>query len=67
MSNMTSPWIKASKSSSNTICVEMRTHQAAVEIRDSKAKGTGPSLRLDPGLFAALLHDAKSGTLDQLK
>ena len=65
---MTDPsrWVKASKSGSDGICVEMRRHEGAVEVRDTKAQGKGPSLRLAPVVFAALMDTAKGGHLDRL-
>jgi hypothetical protein len=59
-------WVKASASGSNGNCVEMRQHNAAVEVRDTKAKGTGPSLRLSAAEFSAWINGAKSGAFDHL-
>jgi hypothetical protein len=59
-------WVKARRSSANGQCVELRRHDAAVEVRDTKAHGLGPSLRMNPAAFAAWLDAAKSGELDHL-
>jgi hypothetical protein len=47
-------------------CVEMRQHAGAVEVRDTKAKGHGPSLAFTKSEFAAWLEGAKRGEFDHL-
>jgi uncharacterized protein DUF397 len=59
------PWIKASASSSDGQCVEMRTHEDMIEVRDSKDPH-GPVLRFRAAEFAAWLDGAKSGEFDHL-
>lgn len=59
-------WVKAAASGSNGQCVEMRQHDAAVEVRDTKAHGEGPSLRLTPAEFSAWIDGAKNGSFDHL-
>lgn len=59
-------WVKASRSSGNGQCVEMRQHDSAVEVRDTKAHGSGPTLRFNSAQFVAWLAAAKSGELDHL-
>ncbi|MCE0537136.1 DUF397 domain-containing protein [Kineosporia rhizophila] len=59
-------WIKSELSSANGSCVEMRQHAAAVEVRDTKQHGQGPTLRLAPAGFASWIAGAKSGELDHL-
>ncbi len=66
MSNDPTHWVKASRSNGGGECVELRRHDAAVEVRDTKAHGLGPSLRMNPSAFAAWLDAAKSGELDHL-
>jgi len=66
MSNDPTQWIKASRSGNSGNCVEMRQHDAAVEVRDTKAQGEGPSLRLAPSAFVAWVEGAKSGEFDHL-
>ena len=61
------PWVKAERSASSGECVEMRGHDGAVEIRDTKANGMGPSLAFTPSEFAAWLHGAKNGEFDHLR
>jgi hypothetical protein len=60
------PWIKASHSGNSGNCVEMRGHAGAVEVRDSKAKGEGPTLGFTKAEFAAWLEGAKRGQFDHL-
>lgn len=63
----TSQWIKASKSGGNGgDCVEMRSHAGAVEVRDTKDHGHGPTLRLTPAEFASWLDGARRGEFDHL-
>ena len=62
----TTPWIKASASDSTGQCVELRQHAGAVEVRDTKAHGTGPTLGFTKGEFAAFLDGAKNGEFDHL-
>jgi hypothetical protein len=58
-------WIKASASSGNGECVEMRTHDDMIEVRDSKDPH-GPVLRFRAAEFAAWLDSARSGEFDHL-
>jgi len=60
------PWIKAQASGGGSQCVEMRRAGAAVEVRDTKARGCGPTLRFAPVEFSALIDAAKDGELDRL-
>lgn len=66
MTDSTTPWIKAQKSTDGGNCVEMRRHQGAIEIRDTKAHGTGPSLRFTPDEFDAWIDGARNGEFDHL-
>jgi hypothetical protein len=67
MSTDPTQWIKASASGgSGGNCVEMRQHAGAVQIRDTKAKGHGPSLAFTKNEFAAWINGAKSGEFDHL-
>jgi hypothetical protein len=61
-----SAWIKASRSGNSGDCVEVRGQAGAVQVRDSKAEGTGPTLGFSRGEFAAWLAGAKSGEFDHL-
>ena len=60
------PWIKATISNGSDNCVELRRDGEAVEVRDSKDGGTGPTLRFTPAEFAAWLHGARAGEFDHL-
>jgi hypothetical protein len=59
-------WIKASASSANGSCIEMRQHDAEVEVRDTKQCGRGPILQFSTGEFGAWLTGAKNGEFDHL-
>ena len=59
-------WIKASASDGGNNCVEMRRLDGAVEVRDSKQRGSGPILGFTKAEFAAWLDGAKSGEFDHL-
>ncbi|HST80229.1 MAG TPA: DUF397 domain-containing protein [Kineosporiaceae bacterium] len=59
-------WVKASASSSDGNCVEMREHGDVVEVRDTKQKGQGPTLGFTRAEFAAWLDGAKRGEFDHL-
>ena len=59
-------WIKASRSANQGQCVEMRQHSDAVEIRDTKDAGQGPTLRFTTEEFSAWLDGAKNGQFDHL-
>lgn len=55
------PWIKASRSTANSDCVEMRRGAAGgVDVRDSKDPH-GPTLQFSGAQFAAWLDGADSG------
>jgi len=64
MSSDPALWVKASRSGGNGQCVEMRRHDDAVEVRDTKAHGNGPTLRVTSGQFAAWIEGAKNGEFD---
>jgi hypothetical protein len=64
---MTTPWVKASASTGEANCVEQRRHGDAVEVRDTKDRGTGPTLSFTPAEFAAWLAGAKAGEFDHLR
>ena len=59
-------WIKASRSGGEGQCVELRTRDGGVEVRDSKAGESGPILRFTPTEFAAFLDGARKGEFDHL-
>jgi hypothetical protein len=62
----TTPWIKASASDTGSSCVEQRRNEGLVEVRDTKARGTGPVLRFTPAEYAAWLDGARRGEFDHL-
>ena len=66
MSTDPTQWMKASASGGNGQCVEMRQHGQAVEVRDTKANGEGPTLRFTTAEFASWLDRAKEGQFDHL-
>ncbi|MBP0450005.1 DUF397 domain-containing protein [Kitasatospora sp. RG8] len=55
-------WQKSSFSASNNECVEVRTADGLVELRESDAPTT--ILRTTPTTFAKLLQAAKAGEYD---
>jgi hypothetical protein len=59
-------WVKASRSGNQGSCVEMRQHSNAVEVRDTKDSGDGPTLRFTASEFAAWVDGAKRGEFDHL-
>ena len=62
----TTPWIKAKRSADGSDCVEQRRNGDAIEVRDTKDRGAGPTLSFTPAEFAAWLHGAKAGEFDHL-
>ena len=62
----TTPWTKATKSNSGGNCVEVRRHSGAVEVRDTKDRGTGHVLQFTPAEWAAFLDGAKNSEFDHL-
>lgn len=60
------PWIKAQASGALSQCVEMRRNGQSVEVRDTKARGAGPTLSFSPGNFSAWVDAAKGGEFDGL-
>jgi len=60
------PWIKAHASTDTGSCVEMRRHHGHIEVRDTKAHGTGPTLTFTTTEFAAWLDGATKGEFDHL-
>lgn len=60
-----SEWVKAEKSGPDSNCVEMR-RLTAVEVRDTKQRGLGPTLAVSPAAFDVWLSAARGGELDHL-
>ena len=58
-------WIKASRSANSGDCVELRRHQGAIEVRDSKDPD-GPVLRFTSSDVATWLDGAKRAEFDHL-
>ncbi|MCD5352763.1 DUF397 domain-containing protein [Kineosporia mesophila] len=63
---MDTPWVKATASDANGNCVEMRRHRGAIEIRDTKDRGEGPTLTLAPRAIASWLEGARRGEFTHL-
>jgi hypothetical protein len=66
MTGDTTQWIKAAASNGSGQCVELRRHLGAVEMRDSKQQGNGPTLGFPKAEFVAFLDGAKKGEFDHL-
>ena len=62
----TTPWQKATASDAHASCVEVRRRGELIEVRDSKAGGTGPVLSFTFPEFAAWLDGAKREEFDHL-
>lgn len=60
------PWVKASASNDQGVCVEQRRNGDMIEVRDTKDRGAGPTLRFTPAEFAAWLDGARKGEFDHL-
>jgi hypothetical protein len=52
-------WRKSSYSSGNAECVEVAAGQAAVGVRDTKQRESGPMLEFPPTAWRAFIADAK--------
>ena len=59
-------WIKATASAQSGQCVEQRRRDGVIEVRDTKDRGQGPTLRFTPAEFAAWLDGARKGEFDHL-
>jgi uncharacterized protein DUF397 len=58
-------WIKASMSGDQGACVEQRSYDGMIEVRDSKDR-SGPVLRFTLSEFVAWLDGARHGEFDHL-
>ena len=58
-------WIKATRSANGGSCVEVRRHDGAIEVRDSKDQ-TGPVLRFTGPEWDAFLDGARNAEFDHL-
>ena len=58
-------WIKASMSGDQGACVEQRSYEGMIEVRDSKNR-LGPVLSFTRAEFAAWLDGARAGEFDHL-
>ncbi|MGH3720196.1 MAG: DUF397 domain-containing protein [Pseudonocardiaceae bacterium] len=57
-------WRTSTHSNNGGDCVEVDFTAAGVEMRDSKAHGTGPTLHLTPTQWAAFVAGARDGEFD---
>jgi Domain of unknown function (DUF397) len=53
-------WAKSSRSVANGACVEARSDEGRVLLRDSKQNGRGPVLSFDPADWAAFIGRVKA-------
>ena len=61
-----SEWIKATRSTNDNACVEMRRHDDRIEVRDTKQGESGPILSFTTSEWTAWLDGAKGGEFDHL-
>jgi hypothetical protein len=65
--NKSTNWVKARRSGGNGgNCVEVRRHDNMIEVRDTKARGTGPVLQFTAAEWDAFLDGAKGSEFDHL-
>ncbi|MGH3855883.1 MAG: DUF397 domain-containing protein [Pseudonocardiaceae bacterium] len=57
-------WRTSTHSSNGGDCVEVDFTAAGVEMRDSKARGTGPTLHVTATEWAAFVAGARNGEFD---
>lgn len=57
-------WRKATASSNNGGCVEVRMTDAEIRVRDTKDQGAGPELVFTAKEWAAFLDGAHKGEFD---
>ncbi len=60
---MTEQWRKSTKSGTSGNCVEVRTHDGTIQVRDSKDQ-SGPTLTFTPAEWKAFVEGAKDGEFD---
>ena len=65
MTNTDTDWIKSEKSANSGECVEMRRHDGAIQIRDSKDP-QGAVLSFTHGELGAWINGAKNNEFDHL-
>jgi Domain of unknown function (DUF397) len=65
VADVSTPWIKASRSDEQGSCVEQRRNDGMIEVRDSKDR-SGPTLRFTSTEFAAWVDGARTGEFDHL-
>ncbi|WP_433615365.1 DUF397 domain-containing protein [Dactylosporangium sp. CA-139114] len=64
MSTLDDTWRKSTRSNNNGSCVEVRLHDDAVQVRDTKQHGSGPILTFGRDEWTAFIEDAKAGHFD---
>lgn len=62
MNGLTQDWKKSTKSNGSDSCVEARTFDNGVQVRDSKDR-SGPTLSFDRESYVNFLAGLKAGTL----
>jgi len=65
VANVSTPWIKATRSDEQGSCVEQRRNDGMIEVRDSKDR-SGPVLRFTRSEYVAWLDGARTGEFDHL-
>jgi Domain of unknown function (DUF397) len=57
------PWRKSTRSGGDTQCVEVRRHDGAIQVRDTKDR-SGPALTFTLAEWRAFVASAKDGEFD---
>lgn len=57
-------WRTSTRCNNGTDCVEVDFTAAGVEMRDSKARGTGPTLHVTPTEWTAFVAGARADEFD---
>ncbi|BCY06347.1 DUF397 domain-containing protein [Actinoplanes sp. L3-i22] len=63
MTGLGNDWKKSTRSNGSDSCVEARTHQGEVQVRDTKDR-TGPALSFSPAAWTDFLSGVRAGEFD---
>lgn len=65
MSRLDDTWRKSTHSNVEGSCVEVRQYGSAVQVRDTKQAGAGPTLAFNPERWSAFVARVRKGEFDQ--